>query len=287
MKTITIGDREADIYDLLAMPRREGSELLVRAFQNRRVDHEAGYLWGAIRQEPVRGTILVETGRKANQPSREAILNIRYAKLSIQPPKNRKDYATLKPVVVYVVLAEEEDPPVGETPVCWLLIATYVVDSFEKAVRSIEYYSRRVLIERYHYVLKSGCGIEELQLETSERLHKALATYSIVAWQLLWMTYEARENPEASCDRVLETYEWESLYCTTHNVESPPKTPPSMHEAVRMIARLGGFLGRRHDGEPGVKTIWLGLRRLHDIAETWKFLHEHKSAPSKALRTYG
>lgn len=54
----------------------------------------------------------------------------------------------------------------------------------------------------------------------------------------------------------------------------PPAEPPTLTQAVRMIARLGGFLGRKGDGEPGVKTIWRGLRRLHDIAATWKLAHQ-------------
>ncbi len=101
----------------------------------------------------------------------------------------------------------------------------------------------------------------------------ALATYSIVAWRLLWLTYEARVNPELPSDTVLEKSEWQSLCATINKNPTPPDTPPSLRQAVRMIANLGGFLGRKGDGEPGVKTIWRGLRRLHDIAATWKLLH--------------
>jgi len=93
---------------------------------------------------------------------------------------------------------------------------------------------------------------------------------------LLWLTYEARHNPDSPCDGVLhvpEAHEWQSLYCVTHETPIPPVTPPSLHDAVLWIAKLGGFLARKSDGEPGVKTIWRGLRRLHDIANTWQLLH--------------
>ena len=119
---------------------------------------------------------------------------------------------------------------------------------------------RRWLIERYHYVLKSGCGIEQLQLETAERLERALAVCCIVAWRLLWLTYQARETPEVPC---------------TRGVCAPRMAGAGMHgarqrrcrrasrralrEAVRMVAQLGGFLARKGDGEPGVKTLWRGL----------------------------
>ncbi len=172
-----------------------------------------------------------------------------------------------------MVLAEEDAAPTGVRPVCWLLLATFPVITFDDAIRCVSYYSYRWLIERYHFVLKSGCGLEKLQLETGEGIHRALSTYCIVAWRLLWLTYEARRNPDLPCDRVLETHEWQSLYCCVHKTSIPPVTPPSLHEAVVLIARLGGFLGRKGDGEPGVKTIWRGLRRLHDIASGWQLSH--------------
>ena len=270
---ITIADREADIYDFFAHPRREGSHLLVRISHNRRVEHESKYLWESVRQSPVLGEVKIDIGRRGNQPPRKATLTIRIASLSICPPQNRKDRTSLPSIPVYMVLAEEYAPPPGVKPICWLLLATFPVKTFQDAIRCVRYYSYRCLIERYHFVLKSGCGLEKLQLETAERLHCALATYSIVAWRLLWLTYEARENPDSPCDRVLETYEWQALYCYSHKTPVLPITTPSLHEAVVMIAKLGGFLARKSDGEPGVKTIWRGLRRLHDIASTWKLLH--------------
>ncbi len=101
------------------------------------------------------------------------------------------------------------------------------------------------------------------------RFTNSLATRSI----------EYRVNPDQPCDTVLELHEWQSLCATISGNASPPLEPPSLHDAVRMIAKLGGFLGRKRDGQPGVKTIWRGLRRLHDIAATWKLLH----SPSKIL----
>jgi Transposase Tn5 dimerisation domain len=122
------------------------------------------------------------------------------------------------------------------------------------------------MIERYHLVLKSGCRIEELQVETAARLERALATYSIVAWRLLWLIYEARQRPETSCEVVLQLYEWQALYAQLHQSTTVPLTPPTLREAIRWIAQLGGFLARSSDGEPGVQTLWRGWRRLEDVA---------------------
>ena len=272
-RVITVADREADIYDLLAMPRQPGAELLVRATYNRRVDHEARYLWEAMEQSPVRGEITIRLRRRDNQAAREATLTLRYQTLALQPPQHRKFKEGLQPVEVAVVLAQEESPPPEIEPVRWLLFTSLAVNTFQKAVQCLKWYSYRWLVERYHFVLKSGCNLEKLQLEDGPRIHRALATYSIVAWRLLWITYQAREHPEDSCDSVLAAHEWQSLYCTVHRTPVPPESPPTLGEAVRWIARLGGFLGRAHDGHPGVKTIWRGWRRLHDIANTWKLLH--------------
>jgi hypothetical protein len=272
-RVLTIADREADIYDLFALPRRLGADLLIRATQNRRVEPEAQYLWEAIRQAPLGGQMQVEVQRAPERPARQATLAVRWASLEVAPPRHRRQRKRLPPLPLHVVLAEEVDPPAGVTPICWLLITTLSIATWAEAVACVHWYTLRWLIERYHFVLKSGCRLEALQLETAGRLERALAVYSLVAWRLLWVTYEARAHPEASSATVLALPEWQALYCTIHRTPHPPAQPPSLREAVRWIAQLGGFLGRKSDGEPGVQTIWRGLRRLEDIAATWALAH--------------
>ena len=114
--------------------------------------------------------------------------------------------------------------------------------------------------------LKSGCKIEQLQLETKERLLKALATYSIVAWRLMHITYCARIHPEQSCEILLLPAEWKLLR-RKFEPKNRFKHPPTLHQAVGWIARLGGFLARKNDGEPGLKTIWRGIGVLHHLLE--------------------
>ena len=269
---VTVGDREADIFDLFALERRANSHLLIRAEHDRRVvDHPSKSLKAAIAQTEAAGEMKVEIPRAFDCATRIATLTIRYATLTIQAPSNSQ----LQPITVNVIWACEDNPSDEVvSPVSWLLLTTLPIECLSDAVGSVRWYSYRWLIERYHFTLKSGCRIEELQLETADRIERALATYSIVAWRLLWLTYEARVNPELPCDRVLETYEWQALYARLHKSQTVPSQPPSLRQAVRWIAQLGGFLGRKGDKEPGVKTIWRGLRRLHDMSETWKLLRE-------------
>lgn len=109
------------------------------------------------------------------------------------------------------ILAVEENPPIGEKAVCWLLLTTLSVNSLSEAQRCLLWYSYRWLIERFHYVLKSGCHLEELQLSSADRIQRAVATYGIVAWRLLWLTYLARVNPEQEAEGILSTHEWQAL----------------------------------------------------------------------------
>jgi|GEM_PF-1700597 len=122
--------------------------------------------------------------------------------------------------------------------------------------------------------------------ESARRVEKALGDRSSALPISAASRREGDEDTKATYrfSVVLETHEWQALYCTLHRTAKPPETPPTLRQAVHWIARLGGFLDRRSDGEPGVKTIWLGLRRLSDIAATWQLAHAYPS-PSPACST--
>jgi Transposase Tn5 dimerisation domain len=192
----------------------------------------------------------------------------------IYSPAGRTKAQSAPPVRVNVILATEVNPPSGVEPIRWLLLTTLAVDSVAAAMICIRYYTLRWLIERYHYTLKSGCQLEQLQLETADRIKRAFVTYSLVAWRLLWLTYQSRLEPDASCECILETDEWQALACHHLGHHQPPVEPPTLGEAVLMLARLGGFLARQGDGVPGVKTIWRGLSRLTDLVAMWRLLHQ-------------
>jgi hypothetical protein len=119
-------------------------------------------------------------------------------------------------------------------------------------------------IEVYFKVLKSGCRVEQLQLQTRERLEPALAFYMIIAWRVLYLTMLGRDCPEMPCDTVFADEEWKAVYLVTQR-KAPPEKPPSLDTMVRMTATLGGFLNRKSDGFPGPKTLWIGLQRVPDF----------------------
>jgi hypothetical protein len=267
---LTVADREADLYDLFAAPRRPGSHLLIRAKPRRRVRHVERLPGKAVRAGAAAGTMAVDLRRGDDRPPRRAVLTIRFAALDIAPPSTHPRRKALPHLRLTAILAEEEGPPGGQQPVRWWLVTTLPITTLAEAERAVRRYALRWLVERYHYALESGCRVERLQLETAARLERALATYAVVAWRLLWLTYEARRRPEASCEAVLPRERWQVLHRVVHKTDTAPASPPGLREAVRQVARLGGFLARKGDGEPGVKTIWRGLRRLEDLVTGWK-----------------
>jgi Transposase Tn5 dimerisation domain/Transposase DNA-binding len=263
---VHVGDREADIYDLFVRPRAANSELLIRVEHNRRVQHELGYLIPTIEQAPILGHGTVELQRNPKRAARIAELSVRAMAVTIEVPKDHKQRRQCAPVQFNFLLVEEVTPPSDASPIRWLLLTTLPIETFEQVWQSVHWYSLRWLIERYHYTLKSGCGIEQLQLETKERLLRALATYSIVAWRLMHLTYCARLTPDVSCEPLVLPAEWRILR-RKFEPKNRSKKPPTLHQAVRWIAQLGGFLARKSDGEPGLKTLWRGIGVLHHLLE--------------------
>lgn len=267
VQLVHIGDREADIFELFALPRQANSELLIRAEHNRKVQHELGHLIVTINQAPVLGSVTLELARNPKRPARLAPLQLRAMQVCIEVPTHHPKPHALEPVSLNVILVEETAPPAdGSQPIRWLLLTSLAVDSFEAAWQAVRWYSYRWLIERFHFTLKSGCRLEQLQLQTKQRLRNALATYSVMAWRLMDLTYQARLEPEASCELVLEVREWRLLR-RKFEPKNRSKRPPTLHQAMVWIAQLGGFLARKGDGEPGLKTTWLGLGKLHHLLE--------------------
>jgi len=262
---VTVGDREADFYDYFAAPRRPGQHALVRAKPRRRLAGSKELLGAAVRGGPVRGALAVEVPRKDGRPGRRAALELRYGTFALRPPSTHPRRKGLPPLPLQAVLAEEAAPPAGAEPVRWLLLTTLPVAGPADAARLVRWYTYRWRVERYHFVLKSGCKLEELQLGTGARLRRALALYALVAARLLHLTYRARQGPEGPCEPAVGREEWGLLWRHFRPGQAPPAAPPSLRQALHWVARLGGFLGRKGDGEPGVKVLWRGLRKLHDM----------------------
>lgn len=288
---ISMGDRESDVYELLVEAAKEPkAKLLVRADQPRRVqtqgaqEEEEGLanVWDWMASRLVDGILPLELPRTPKRQARSAQLEVRYAEVQLQAPKRKPQLGSVR---VWVVTAVEVGAPPGEEPVEWKLITTLEVKSLAQALEVIEYYTQRFQIEVFHRTLKSGCKIEERQLGNADRIEGCLAIDMVVAWRIVHLTKLGREVPEVPCTVFFEEAQWKALVAFVTRDARVPDQPPTLREATRMMAmRLGGFLGRKCDGEPGTETIWKGLQRLDDITEMWVVLAEGRSWQSPTER---
>lgn len=274
---ISVGDREADVYDFFLVERPPGVELLIRAAWDRGVAEPQQHLWAAVAAAPVAGTLSLAVPRRAAQPgkpaqpARTAELTLRYSPVTLRPPRHRAAEHLLT-VPITAVWLVEPTPPAGTPPIEWLLLTTCPVTTAAQAFTLVDYYVGRWGIEVWHKVLKSGCQIEARQLETAARLGRCLALYSVIAWRVLYATLLARAAPELPCTVLLDPDEWQALCCIIQRTATPPASPPTLRQAVRWIAQLGGFLARAADGEPGPITLWRGFQRLADHTAMYRVM---------------
>jgi hypothetical protein len=276
-QVVTVCDREADIYELFQDTVNRDLDFIVRIRHNRRLA-AAPKLDTYLIQLAVADTYPLTVHRQIDQAERTAEVELCYATITLLPPNNRPkitEVIPLEPLQVQVVEVREINvSDEAQHPIHWVLLTTLPVDTLAMAQRIVRFYTYRWLVERFHYVLKSGgCHFEDSQLRTVEALHRLLGICSRVAWRLLWLTYQARQTPDAPCTVALSDIEWQALTAFVACSSLPAASPPTLNYAVRAIAKLGGFVARKSDGDPGVKTLWRGWQRLQDIVATWMLFH--------------
>lgn len=274
VRTVTVCDREADIYDMVALAEEKKAPLLVRASHDRTVLEAAEKkLRATVARQASRGALTLQLPATEKRPAREAVVSVRFARVKLKPPW-RPEQKKLPPVTLQAILVREDNPPADAEAVEWLLLTNVPVDTWEDALEVIGWYCTRWQIEVFHKILKSGCRVESARLKTATRLQNHLALLCVIAWRLHWLTYLNRCEPEQPCTLALTQVEWQALYSRIHRTTTLPEAVPTIRQAVRWIAQLGGFLGRKGDGEPGVTVIWRGWQRLQDIADTWFLVKE-------------
>ena len=275
-EVVTVCDREADIYEMFVVAQEQNASLLVRAKVDRSLDEqeETRKLWQKAEQEPITGELSVQVTGNQKRKERQATVSIRFTQTQLNPPW-RPNKKKLPSVRLNAILVREENPPEDiDDPIEWMLLTNTPVGNFDDAVCVVGWYCCRWQIEIFHKIIKSGCTVEDCRLETTERLQNYIALMSVVAWRLHWLTYLNRANPDLPCTVALNIIEWQALYRRIHRSTALPDNTPTIRQAVRWIAQLGGFLGRNSDGEPGITAIWRGWQRLQDISDTWYLVED-------------
>jgi hypothetical protein len=277
-QVVSVADREADIYDIFLEAQKHDAgpraEFIVRSRVERSTlerDPAAGKAaYCKVREEVAATAVLttrsVELTETPKRAARIAHLEIRVLTVQVKPPHAR---SSLPSVTLNVVFAQEVGGPGDGTDVSWLLLTSLPIATAQDALKIVDYYAARWTVEIFFRTFKTGCRVEDMQLETQARQKNCLAMYAIVAWRVLYVTYLNRACPTLPSTAVFTSSEWKSVWLIV--AKKPlPKKPPTLAEMMRLLTQLGGYNNRASEAPSGPQPIWIGLRRMADFAEAWR-----------------
>ena len=258
-RLVYVADREADILELMQCAHALGNpaDWLVRSQHNRSLP-DGGKLWAEVINGEAVGEIEFMLPSRHGQAARVVRQQLRARSIHLPDGHGGR-------LRVTCLIAKEMAPPDGVKAVEWRLLSNRKAETLDDLVELIEWYRCRWEIETFFNVLKNGCRVEALQLGSAGKVELALAVYMVVSWRLARLVRLGRTHPDLDATALFTDEEWKGAYILAK--KPLPKTPPSIREVIRQVAMLGGFLGRKGDGEPGVKTLWLGFQRIRDFVE--------------------
>jgi hypothetical protein len=268
---IHVLDRGGDNFEVYCHLLQQDSGWVVRASKlNRYVlagpEKKRMQLSNYLPQLALLGTYELSLRSRPQQPARTAKLEVRVGSIHMSVPHHRSPWVREldpEPIAMNVVYVVEVDPPAGVEPISWVLLTSLPVETFDQAWTVIEYYESRWLVEEYHKALKTGCRVEERQLKTASRLEAMVGLMGVSAVRLLQLKSLARTSPETPAHHVVPQV-WLQM------LKAARKGLHRIHDLTvghfyREVAKLGGFLGRKGDGEPGWITIWRGWEKLNNF----------------------
>ena len=266
-RIIHVFDREGDIAEVFdKVNQLTHTGVVVRASHNRSLDHDPHRLWEKLEAQPIRAYHEVELSETKTRKARTAKLAVRFCPVQLRSPTRLDANSQLQ---VYAVYADEVDCPEGEEPVSWMLLTSEGVTSVEQALVILQWYGYRWRVEEYHKILKSGCRVERYRL-AAEGMKPLLGFLSIIAADLLRLTYLQRTQPEMSAEAVLNSVQLQVLKAKSSRL---PKTL-TIGWAVEAIARLGGYLEHRRKTPIGIQVLWRGWAKLQDLVEGWQLANQ-------------
>ena len=274
-RLVYVGDREADIVEMMRRARDldHPADWLIRSQHNRTVPG-GSKLWAQTLDGEPLGEIEFTLAARPGHAAR--FLRQQVWARAMDIPDGAGGLLS-----VTCVVAKEMNPPTGCNAVEWRLLTNRSAADFADAVELIDWYRCRWEIEIFFNVLKNGCRVEALQLGSVAKLELALAVYMVVAWRLARLVRLGRTHPDLAASALFTEAEWKGAHILAK--KKPPTEPPTIREVIRQIAMLGGFLGRKSDGEPGVKTLWLGFARVRDFVEGVEHMRQIQDSGSSCV----
>jgi hypothetical protein len=260
---VSVSDRGSDVFSFLTRAGALGWTCLVRSKHDRRIedaDETADRLHSFARSMPPAATASLNLRARPGKSARTVLLNLAWAPVTLLAPANTVG----EPIPAWCVRVWED---AREDALEWILVSTDPVLTEADARRLVEWYRNRWLIEEYHKCLKTGCNMEKRQVSTKQSLMALLGFLGIVS--VFLMRLKPGANPEPLP---------KSLKDALKALVKRKLEDPDARDYWREIAKLGGFLGRKSDGEPGWQTIWRGWNRLLDIAMGMELAMEMRGA---------
>jgi len=261
---IYVADREADFYEPIQSCQARKIDCIIRSRCDRRLADEAGHLWGNLAQQPLMGQSTVKLRARPGQAARTAIVQIRAMQIDLDGPWRVGGWQPELRGLWAVEVREVHAPETVKEPLHWILLTSLPCPSWAAVQRVVGRYTARWWVEEYHKALKSGAGVEQSQLERGYRLEPLIGVLAVIAVRLLATKFLARSRPDSL--EAVQDFSPEALAILEHNF-GRPKGGWTNQTLLIAIARLGGFLARKHDGFPGWQTIWRGWHRLMWMCE--------------------
>jgi hypothetical protein len=264
---VDVADRGGDDYEALRAARQVGHHFLFRASQDRLVfltpdGQRRGHLLDFARALPARGADSVGIPGRGGRPPRTAEVSLAAAPVWMPAPHGTRRRWSQPILAAWVIRIWEPQPPPGiDQPLEWVLLGSLPTDSVEQIKQRRDWYCCRWLVEVYHDVEKNGCREEARRFETAGRMEACLALLSVVAVRVLQLRCALEAQPEAPAEQVATAAE----IGTVRRYVGYAGAGLTVRDFVRGVGRLGGFLGRKRDGEPGVRALWRGYQRLQDM----------------------
>lgn len=269
-----VADRECDIFEVMMQCAGQSADWIIRAAQPRKTLPLEQSVFEAVARAPVQGTYTIPLRARPGVAARDARVELRAVATALRPPRELQ--ARCAPLQTGLVEVREIDPPTDADPIHWLLLTSWPCATCEQIRRVVRGYACRWLIEEYHKALKTGTNIEDSQLSTAERIQVLLAIHAVVAAELLQLKLLANARPDEAIRPDMLTPESIAVLEITYG---RPATGWTNRNAMTTIARMGGYLARRHDGPPGWLSIWRGYLKLQTMAEGY--------ALAISLKNYG
>ena len=273
VNVITICDREGDFYELYAYAQELGEDFIIRVTHDRATESDEKVISQIHRTKAI-GEVIVNIPRnsRTNAQAYQAKMEVAYCAVRIKRPSSVADKTLPESLTMNIVRITEIDVAEGREPIEWIIATSLPVNSAEDVMLIVEYYVHRWKIERFHFILKSGCSVEKIQQRTYEKIKPMLLIYSVIAMFIMAITYIGRVLPNTFCDIFFNEDEWKILYQIIHKTKTPPEKPYSMADAVKYLGQLGSYKRAPSDGPPGVKSIWNGLTKLYEFMEMYSGL---------------